>query len=525
MSKFQDSLLGEYGVEWKDIAVALRPSTTLQYLFAGLGFLTFYVLVFKPLRNIFFHPLSHHPGPRLFAASSLPYGLWYISGYWHTKIFALHAHYGPIVRIGPNELSYACPEAWDDIYGRYVPAKRKENPKPEWYCSPASHDMVGANLGDHGRMRRVMAPGFTYGAMCKQEPLIAGHVDLFLEKLAEKCKGGEEAEVNMLEWFTYCTFDLIGDLAFGEPFGCLENAMLHPWLQLVFANIYITHILVLCKRIPFFYLFLPLKTTVQLFLEFSRHVVLLKEVVDRRLAREGKRDDFMDIMTSKPSKTLYLTKEEIFKNAILLTGGGAETTSSSLTGMAYILAMRPDVKRKVVQELHATFASEADINMRSVAKLTYTGAFIEEALRYYPPGPNTMWRRTPEGGNTILGEHIPENTVLGIPHRVLYRSPTYWARADEFHPERWLPEGQRPSEFDADRRDGFQPFSYGPRVCIAMNLAYAEMRYILARYLWHFDIDITEKSKTWMDNQKAYLVWDKPGLFLRLTPVDGVARE
>ncbi|KAI6350417.1 Rab geranylgeranyltransferase [Pyricularia grisea] len=442
-----------------------------------------------------------------------------MSGKWHNKIRQLHEQYGPVIRIGPDELSYATPDAWDDIYGRYVPARRKENPKPAWYCSPDAHDMVGANLGDHGRMRKVMGPGFTYGAMCRQEPLIREHVDLFLSRLHELADG-DGAVVNMLDWFTYCTFDLIGDLAFGEPFGCLKNSMLHPWLQLVFANIYVTHILMLCKRLPVFCVFLPIKTTVQLYRDFKRHVVLLREVVDRRIARTTQRDDFMDVMTSSSSKSLYMTKEEVFKNAILLTGGGAETTSGSLTGMAYHLATRPDVKAKVVTELREVFKTEEDINMRSVAALDYTGAFIEEAMRYYPPGPNAMWRITPEGGNTILGETIPEKTVLGIPHRVLYRSSRYWYKADEFHPERWLPEGRRPVEFDSDRRDGFQPFSYGPRASIAKNLAYAEMRYILARFLWHFDVEITEESKGWMDNQKAYLVWDKPGLWLKLKALD-----
>jgi cytochrome P450 len=365
---------------------------------------------------------------------------------------------------------------------------------------------------------------------------------MFLLKLRGLCDNGR-AQVNILDWLIYCTFDLIGDLSFGEPFGCMENNMLHPWLQLVFANIYITHIILLCQRIPLFYLFLPIKTTYQLWRDFSRHVVLLREVVERRLSLSTPRDDFLDVMTNKQTSTLYMTKEEIFKNAILLTGGGAETTSSSLSGMMYMLTERPDVKEKILNELRDTFPSEDDINMRSVAQLTYTGAFIEESMRYYPPGPNTMWRTTPPAGNTILGDYIPGNvssyiywadasshrvlantkqTIVGIPHRVLYRSEAYWKDADKFCPERWLPDGQRPTKFDGDRREGFHPFSYGPRACIAMNLAYAEMRYILARFLWHFDIEGTKESKTWMDNQKAYLVWDKPGLFVHLKPRAGV---
>lgn len=84
--------------------------------------------------------------------------------------------------------------------------------------------------------------------------------------------------------------------------------MLHPFLQLVFANIYVTHILMLCKRNPFFYPFLPLKTTYQMYKDFARHVVVLKEVVSKRLKLGKQRHDFVDIMTSKqPGKSLVST--------------------------------------------------------------------------------------------------------------------------------------------------------------------------------------------------------------------------
>ncbi|KAF6803257.1 cytochrome p450 [Colletotrichum sojae] len=493
-----------------------------------MGVLASYFIILRPLYNIFFHPLRKYPGPKLFAASSLPYGFCYVRGTWYRKNKELHDIYGPIVRIGPDELSFICPEAWEDVYGRYIPGKRKENPKPVWFCGPDEHDMIGANLGDHGRMRRVLAPGFTAAAMSNQEPLIKTHVDLLMSRLSEMCSSGKNSDgkggtvVNVLQWFTYCTFDIIGDLAFGEPFGCLRDSMLHPWLQLVFANIYVTHVFLLCKRIPFFYLFLPLKTTFQLQKDFNNHATALKAVIERRRALPTKRHDFMEVMISSPNKRVYMTEEEIFKNAVLLTGGGAETAASALSGMMYILSNRPDIKRKLVDELHHAFATESEITMNSVGKLTYTGAFVEEGLRYYPPAPNAMWRTTPPEGNTILGDFIPGKTILGIPHRVAYRSERNWKHADEFHPERWLPDEQRPAEFDDDRRDVFHPFSYGPRSCIATSLASAEMRYILSRFLWNFDVDRTEQSQGWMENQKAYLVWDKPPLPLSLKPVEKV---
>ncbi len=54
------------------------------------------------------------------------------------------------------------------------------------------------------------------------------------------------------------------------------------------------------------------------------------------------------------------------------------------------------------------------------------------------------------------------------------------------------------------------------------SLAYAEMRFILARLIWNFDIEITEQSREWMDHQRAYLIWEKPPLYVRLKPKEKV---
>lgn len=56
----------------------------------------------------------------------------------------------------------------------------------------------------------------------------------------------------------------------------------------------------------------------------------------------------MDIMTTTLSKSLYLTWEEISKKiAVLLTDGGAEIMTSSLTCMAYILAIRFELQNSI----------------------------------------------------------------------------------------------------------------------------------------------------------------------------------
>jgi cytochrome P450 len=54
---------------------------------------------------------------------------------------------------------------------------------------------------------------------------------------------------------------------------------------------------------------------------------------------------------------------------------------------------------------------------------------------------------------------------------------------------------------------------------ISKSLAYAEMRLIIARLLWNFDLELEEKSRRWIDGMKMFTLWEKPPLFVKLKPV------
>jgi cytochrome P450 len=72
------------------------------------------------------------------------------------------------------------------------------------------------------------------------------------------------------------------------------------------------------------------------------------------------------------------------------------------------------------------------------------------------------------------------------------------------------------SPFHNDSRAVLQPFSVGPRNCIGRNLAYNEMRLILARVLWNFDLELCDESRDW-NEQKSFLLWEKPALWCTLS--------
>jgi cytochrome P450 len=51
------------------------------------------------------------------------------------------------------------------------------------------------------------------------------------------------------------------------------------------------------------------------------------------------------------------------------------------------------------------------------------------------------------------------------------------------------------------------------------SLAYAEMRLILAKVLFNFDLELEHKTQEWMEGQKVFTLWNKPSLFVKIRPV------
>lgn len=147
----------------------------------------------------------------------------------------LHARHGPVVRIAPDELAFADPRAWRDIMQAGRPGAPEIGKWAEHYRARAGGpaNIMSAPAGEHARLRRGMAAGFSERGMRSQEPIMQAYVGLLVRRLRAQCGGGGGGggPVDMVRWLNFAVFDLIGDLAFGEPFGCLETSAYHPWVR------------------------------------------------------------------------------------------------------------------------------------------------------------------------------------------------------------------------------------------------------------------------------------------------------
>lgn len=73
----------------------------------------------------------------------------------------------------------------------------------------------------HARQRRGLSHAFSVKALQEQEPLIRESVDRLVACFKRFSETGNT--FNLVEWLNFTTFDVFGDLLFGEPFGCLEK--------------------------------------------------------------------------------------------------------------------------------------------------------------------------------------------------------------------------------------------------------------------------------------------------------------
>lgn len=382
----------------------IHPAIALPLLFLSLALA---VTTLRCLYNIYLHPLRHYPGPKLWAATGIPYTLAFLSGRISDRVSELHSRYGDIVRIGPSRLSYTDPSAWRDIRG-HRKAGEAENAKEESFYASARHNIVGASRQDHTRFRRVLAHGFSAQAMHRQEPLITRYVDLLITRLRAIAASSEDGVVDIVSWMNYTTFDIIGDLSFGVPFGCLEQSAMHPWVSSIFNSVAdFPRVVSLRRYAP--RLFAAIRTAFPRWIGKSQadQAAYAEAQVSKRLALPTERHDFVDAMAGAHAEKA-MSREEIVENARIMVLAGSETTATVLSAVVYLLCGDGRVRERLVGEIRETFRGEEEIDFAGVQRLKYIGAVLDESMRVVPPVPGNFPRVAQRGGVSVCGRVVPE---------------------------------------------------------------------------------------------------------------------
>lgn len=109
-------------------------------------------------------------------------------------------------------------------------------------------------------------------------------------------------------------------------------------------------------------------------------------------------------------------------------------------------------------------------------------------------------------------------TIVSTNGWSITRRPDYFFEHEKFHPERWLPAGHKYSDilFCNDLKEVSQPFSIGPRICLGKDLAYAELKLLLARLAWEYEWEIVNNTGfDWDKERKFQALWMLPQMRMR----------
>ncbi|KAF5576016.1 Isotrichodermin C-15 hydroxylase [Fusarium pseudocircinatum] len=453
----------------------------------------------------YFHPLARFPGPFIASLSNVYYALSILSGNHHRNMLKLHRQYGHIVRIAPNELSFSSLTSRDDIYGFKAARKFLKSPLYEGFVNGKEPSLVG--IKDpilHGKKKRLLSHAFSAKALKSHEETINSYTDLFVQQAA--IHGGGSEGIDMTRWYNWFAFDVIGDLAFGESFNCLKDVKDHFWVSLVFAHSSSIIRKDVLRRFPLISKILELYVVPKEVSSARRnHYLYSAQRVKDRLDLKTDRKDFMSYLLDAEDEDGLINQDFLTVSASTFVVAGSETTATALAGITYWLLKTPGALEKLVVDLQNRFDSYEDIRPDVVQDIPYLNACIEEGMRLFPPAPQALPRVSP--GATVSDVYVPDGTVVSSHPVVMNRDPEFFHLPNEFIPERWLSK--------TDHLEASQPFLIGPRACIGRNLAYTEMRLLLAKLTFSFEMKVVNEDLDWDRDTHTSTFWDKPSLMVQ----------
>ncbi|KAK1984576.1 cytochrome P450 3A19 [Colletotrichum cereale] len=483
------------------------------------------VLAAVVIYDCFFHPIAHIPGPVLAKFSPL----WIMRALhrmrFNSELQALHEKYGPVVRVSPNEVSFASLEAETAIYAKQEDGRFS---KDGTFLTLFSDLVLNAptlitipDPGLHRKLHKVIQQAFTPQALARQEPIQKFHIDMAMSKLDDLAEKG--SVMDLADTLETMFWEIIGDLAFGEPLMAGKRPTYESLKQFGKTSMPMIEALSFFLAIPgmapaigtarsLFTSIMPFPSQISKLVPSTK----LRDCIDRQDGRE----DFLTAIMGSEKHGLTLDSDAFFSNAMGLTLAGYQTTATTLAATFYHILRFPDVYRRLCAELRSNITNEGDIAGERLARLPFLNACIRETLRLLPPANGKTAQRTAPSC-TIAGLYIPAGTTVSADLYTIQRSPENFVDPSTFRPERWL-DGADGAEFKADVRAAYRPFLIGTRACIGRHMAQQSIRLIVAKLLWRYDFELLDRDAfVWERDAGSSLIYTDYKIMVNVTKGSG----
>ncbi|SPN99927.1 uncharacterized protein DNG_02779 [Cephalotrichum gorgonifer] len=407
-------------------------------------------------------------GPAWTKFSGLDMTISVIQGRRVHRLLDLHRQYGPIVRVGPNEVSISDWKYYRPLYNNPAALKEVDFYSPFILGKGSLFQMT--NPDQHTARRKLSNPTYSLRSITALNPLIRGLADQLVMDLLHESENSPTGTANAFDHSALYSFKVICKLAFSKDFAADEAEDLQTLLDAMNGSIFaflVDKIFPwlrssgLANKIPG-----PVGEGCR---KHDHWAEKTREMVDGLLKSSGEDAKFFLTPVAHGVDEFFgrkLSEIELVAEAMGVMVGGSGTLSTTLTYLLYELS-RPEnahVQKRLREEVLEIPDTE---NISALRNNAYVKAVITETLRLYPSIVSTLPRVLPEP--LTLGEHvIPPGTVVGMQHFVHQRDPQIFPEPDRWTPERWF---DRTEEMNG----AFTAFSVGKRACIGLNLAWEEL--------------------------------------------------
>ncbi|CAF1534008.1 unnamed protein product [Adineta steineri] len=359
------------------------------------------------------------------------------------------------------------------------------------------------------KQRRALAPAFSHANVRHQHYIMQKYMSVLIEKL-DLCAENKQIVDISIE-MTLITIDFLGEIAFGETFNALKLGKTCQIMQLLYS---ILPELIKCAVFPLRGQLPVLSETRKMHQDIKTLRRLCQESI--RKTRNVQDSDmslnenriFEILATRKNSDGEYIFNEkELIDNYVTFLVAGGDPTASAITFALYELCRSENqqILKKAREEVDELLGGELDlIDESKLTKFKYLDMIIKETLRMHGPGFGTI--RKLDENITIGNVTLPKNTSLYIWNYPVHRDPRLWSEPDVFNPDNFKYE----KDGETNMGGSYFPFSHGPRKCLGLSLAMAEMRFVLATLIHRYNFTLVDNFK--MIQKSSFTLCSSNGL-------------
>ncbi|KAI2066237.1 hypothetical protein LOZ39_006495 [Ophidiomyces ophidiicola] len=435
-----------------------------------------------------------------------------------------HKKYGTLVRIQPNHVSVADADAITAIYGH-----GNGFLKAEYYDAFVSIRRGVFNTrsrAEHTRKRKTISHTFSAKSVGQFEQYIHANLELFVLQLSQisslqrNPKSGF-ASIDALNWFNYLAFDIIGDLAFGAPFGMLAKGRdvaemkkspdappsYVPAIQVLNRRGEVSATLGCFPALKPFAKYLPDR----FFRDGLEAVENLAGIAVARVAERlrpevmasNTRVDLLSrLMEGRDETGAKLGREELTAEALTQLIAGSDTTSNTSCALLYWVLRTPGVVKRLQEVLDLAIPAHIEVPSFAMVKdIPYLQWVILETMRIHSTSSLGLPREIPPNSPPVVikGHTFHPGAILSVPSYTIHHSPEIWGPdVDNFVPTRW-----DPARLTSKQKAAFIPFSYGPRACVGRNVAEMELHCITATVFKNFEFQLEQDGP--METSEGFL--------------------